>query len=83
MTVPVLEFDMLTEMEVYMNEMLEEHKQEINGLVLIRQQYKKAGKIVESEDVQKRIEQLKGYENKAHNFVLFIKDYLKTAYGKE
>ena len=83
MPAPMLEFDMLTEMEVYMNEMLEEHKREINGLVLIRQQYKKAGKIVASEEIQQRIDKVKGYENKAHNFVLFIKDYLKTAYGKE
>lgn len=36
---PILEFDMLTEMEVYMNEMLEEHKHEINGLVLIQRQF--------------------------------------------
>ena len=77
MPAPMLEFDMLTEMEVYMNEMLEEHKREINGLVLIRQQYKKAGKIVASEEIQQRIDKVKGYENKAHNFVLFVKDYLR------
>ena len=83
MPVPVLEFDMLLEMEAYMNEMLEEHKNEINGLVLIRRQYKKAGKFVAKEEIQKRIDKVEGYNNKARNFILFIKDYLKTAYGKE
>ncbi|KKL03980.1 hypothetical protein LCGC14_2620670 [marine sediment metagenome] len=74
---PILEYDMLTEMKVYMNEMIEEHKIEINGLVKIRQQFKKIGKIAESEETNKRVNKLKGLENKAHNFILFLKDYLE------
>lgn len=80
---PILEFDMLTEMEAYMDEMLAEHTKEINALVIIKRQYKKAGKISADEATKKRIDQLRGYKNKAHNFVLFLKDYMKTAYGKE
>ena len=83
MPVPILEYDMLLEMRVYMKELIEEHKREVNALVLIRQTLKKAGRIVELEDAKKRIETVKGYDNKAHNFILFIKDYIKTAYGKE
>ena len=83
MPIPILEYDMLVEMEVYMNEMILEHKHEINGLVLIQRQFKKAGKITEREEIKARIEKLTGFENKAHNFILFIKDYMKTAYGKE
>ena len=83
MTVPVLEYDMLLEMEVYMNDLLKEHKDEMNALVMIRRHLKKIGKIVQIEEAQQRINKLKGYENKAHNFVLFIKDYLKTAYGEK
>ena len=83
MPVPVLEYDMLLEMEVYMNELLAEHKGEINALVKIRRHLKKVGKIVQIEEAQQRIDKVKGYENKAHNFVLFIKDYLKTAYGEK
>jgi len=83
MPIPVLEYDMLLEMEVYMNDLLEEHKDEINALVMIRRHLKKIGKIVQIEDAQQRIDKVKGYENKAHNFVLFIKDYLKTAYGSK
>ena len=83
MPAPMLELDMLMEMEVYMNEMIEEHKNEINGLVLIRRQFKKGGKIKDAEQIKARINKLTGLENKARNFVLFIKDYLKTAYGKE
>ena len=81
MPVPILEYDMLLEMEVYMNDLIEEHMKEVNALVLIRQNFKKAGRIVELEDVKKRIATVKGYDNKAHNFILFIKDYLKIAYG--
>jgi len=77
MPAPVLEFDMLIAMREYMLEMIEEHKKEINVLILVRRQYRKAGRIVEIEDVQKRVDKLQGLENKAHNFVLFIKDYLK------
>ena len=77
MPAPVLEFDMLIAMREYMLEMIEEHKKEINVLILVRRQYRKAGRIVEIEDVQKRVDKLQGLENKAHNFILFIKDYLK------
>ena len=83
MPVPVLEYDMLLEMRVYMNDLIEEHKKEINALVMIRRNLKKIGKIVQIEETQQRIDKVKGYENKAHNFMLFIKDYLKIAYGKE
>lgn len=74
---PMLEWDMLVEMEVYMNEMLEEHKNEINGLVLIQRQYKKAGKFIDMESIKARIKKLTGFQNKARNFVLFIKDYMR------
>ncbi len=77
MPAPILEWDMLIEMEKYMNEMIEEHKHEINGLVLIQRQFKKAGKISQKEEIKARIEKLTGFENKAHNFVLFIKDYMR------
>lgn len=77
MPAPVLEFDFLVEIKEYMLEMIEEHQKEINMLVLVRQQFKKAGRIAELEDVKKRIDKLQGLVNKVHNFVLFIKDYLK------
>lgn len=77
MPAPVLEFDFLIEMKEYMLEMIEEHKREINALVLIRRQFKEAGKIAEVGDIQKRIDKLQGLENKAQNFILFLKDYLK------
>jgi len=73
----MLELDMLMEMEAYMNEMIEEHKNEINGLVLIQRQFKKGGKIKDAEDIKTRIGKLTGFENKAHNFILFIKDYMR------
>ena len=73
----MLEFDMLVEMEVYMKEMIDEHKHEINGLVIIQRQYKKAGKFIDMELIKVRIEKLTGFQNKAHNFVLFIKDYMR------
>jgi hypothetical protein len=74
---------MLLEMNVYMKDLIKEHNNETNALVLIRRQLKKAGKIVQVNEVQKRIDVVNGYTNKAHNFVLFIKDYLKTAYGED
>jgi hypothetical protein len=74
---------MLLEMNVYMKDLIKEHNNETNALVLIRRQLKKAGKIVQVDEVQKRIDVVNGYTNKAHNFVLFIKDYLKTAYGED
>ena len=74
---PILEFDMLIEMKVYMNEMIKEHTTEINGLIIIRQKFKKTGRLAEAEATQERIKRLKGLENKARNFILFIKDYLK------
>ncbi len=77
MTAPVLEFEMLVEMKVYMLEMIEEHKNEINSLVLIRQQYKKTGKISSEEMIKTRIERLTSFKNKEHNFISFLKDYLK------
>jgi hypothetical protein len=83
MPVPILEYDMLLEMNVYMKDLIKEHNNETNALVLIRRQLKKAGKIVQVDEVQKRIDVVNGYTNKAHNFVLFIKDYLKTAYGED
>jgi len=77
MPVPILEFDMLVEMKVYMKEMIEEHKTEINGLVKIRNQFKKIGKITDAETARNRIHKIKGFENKAHNFILFLNDYLE------
>nr|BDI55223.1 MAG: hypothetical protein [uncultured archaeon] len=77
MPAPVLEFDMLIAMKEYMLEMIKEHKKEINVLVLVRRQFKDANRFAELEDVKKRIDKLQGLENKAHNFILFIKDYLK------
>jgi len=83
MPIPLLEYDMWFDMEAYMSEMIEAHKTEINGLILIQRQFKKGGKIKDAEQVKTRINKLTGLENKARNFVLFIKDYMKTAYGKE
>ena len=78
MTAPILEFDMLVEMKTYMLEMIEEHKNEINGLVLIQRQFKKLGKISQKEDIKARIKKLTGLQNKEHNFILFLEDYLKV-----
>ena len=77
MPVPILEFDMLVEMKVYMIEMIEEHKKEINALVKIRQQLKKVDKLAEVIATEGRINKLKGLKNKAHNFILFLNDYLE------
>ena len=75
---PILEFDMLIEMKAYMLEMIEEHKNEINGLVLIQRQFKKMGKISQKEDIKARIKKLTSLQNKEHNFILFLEDYLKV-----
>ena len=75
---PILEFDMLISMKAYMLEMIEEHKNEINGLVLIQRQFKKMGKISQKEDIKARIKKLTSLQNKEHNFILFLEDYLKV-----
>ncbi len=77
MTAPLLEFDMLVEMKVYMNEMIKEHTKELNAMIKIRHQFSKISKVAEVKDTKKRIDKLIGYKNKAHNFVLFLRDYLE------
>lgn len=77
MVAPALEFEMLVEMKKYMTEMNKEHTTEINGLVLIKRQFKKVGRISEVETTQKRIDQLKRLKNAAGNFIQFLNDYLE------
>jgi len=69
---------MLIEFKNYLIEMIKEHKNEINGLVLIQRQFKKLGKISQKEDIKARIKKLTGLQNKEHNFILFLEDYLKV-----
>jgi len=77
MAVPILEFDFLIEMKVYMTEMIEEHTKEINALVKIKYHLRKTEKVAEIITTETRINKLKGLKNKAHNFVLFLNDYLE------
>ena len=77
MSKPPLDFDMLVEMKEFMIEVNDKFTEEINALINVRIAFSKAKKIAEIAGVQGQIDKLKGLQNKSHNFVSFLKQYLE------
>jgi menaquinone-dependent protoporphyrinogen IX oxidase len=73
---PILEFDFLVALKEFMFKIQKEFQTEKNALVMVKRLYKKAKRYKELEEVEERLELIKGYLNQLTNYVPFLEDYL-------